>query len=108
MPGPFSQRTAKRSCSWGQGGYKRTKGRKRDDHQERKAVWPGSSGCLKKPWMPAPKAKPDRAPYPVGDDGKIVIRRQFQECRTKQSVSTGREEVIENMEKEQLKALWKV
>lgn len=83
----------------------RAKGRNRNDHQERKAVWLGSSRCLRKHWMVL-KAKPDGAPDPIGDR-ETAIRWQFQEHSTKHRVSTSREEVTKIMEKEQLTASWK-
>lgn len=82
-----------------------TKGRSRGDHQERKAVCLGSSRCVRKPWVLALKAEPDEAPDPMGDR-ETAIRWQFQEHSTKHWVPTSREEVTENMEKEQVTAFW--
>lgn len=86
----------------GAGKATRTKGRNRNDHQERKPGWLGSSRWLRKPWI-ALKAKPDGAPDPMGDcDQRAVPRTQHQT-----QVSTSREEVTKIMEKEQLTASWK-
>lgn len=88
-------------CSWGWKAT-RTKGRNRNDHQERKAVWLGSSRWLRKPWV-ALKAKPDGAPDPMGDCDQMAVPRTQHQTQ----VSTSREEVTKIMEKEQLTASWK-
>ena len=88
---------------WGWGSHKRNKGNK-DDHQEGRAAWPRQLGC-EDPGCQLQSPSLKVLQMEQGTERGISTR--FREHSAKHQRLTGREEVTEDMEKEQLTAPWK-